>query len=334
MVAGDNGPANGPEQPDRVAMAAAGALSRKNVARAMLRSEGLLERAAVALQRSLAARPDDVAALLRLGDLYRGLGRLREALDCYARVVATHPTDPKASRLAAILSGQAPGEPAAASPAVLAAPFVHMADFLPEQRCQALLHTALASRERFDPASVFARFDGFDGEDAGGAAAMGRKMRWARRVDPHGREGLVASSRIIEREARLWLERRLRGAFAQALPRLQMREPSEYRVEMAMSAYLGGGFFAKHRDDGAIPTRRVSFAYYFHPRPQRFSGGELLLHDDDAPTFTRIAPQRNSIVLYPASCFHEVAAVHGDSADFAAARFAIHGWLHSEVRIA
>ena len=331
MVAGDNGPANGPEQPDRVAMAGAGTLSRKNVVRAMLRSEGLLERAAVALQRSLAARPDDVAALLRLGDLYRGLGRLREALDCYARVVATHPTDPKASRLAAILSGQALGEPAEASPAAPAAPFVHMADFLPEQRCRALLHTALASRERFEPASVFARFDG---EDASGAAAMGRKMRWARRIDPHGREGLVASSRIIEREARLWLERRLRGAFAQALPRLQMREPSEYRVEMAMSAYLGGGFFAKHRDDGALPTRRVSFAYYFHPRPQRFSGGELLLHDDDAPTFTRIAPLRNSIVLYPASCFHEVAAIHGDSADFAAARFAIHGWLHSEVRTA
>ena len=300
---------------------------RNNLTHATLRPGGLLDRAVVALQRTLASDPDNMAALRRLGDLYRGLGKLREALDCYTRVVAAHPDDTKASRLAAILSGQPLPESAEASPAAQPAPFVHMTDFLPEQQCQALLDLALASRERFQPALVGVPRKG---ETADRAPAVVEKGI----VDPRRRKGLVASGRFTEHEVRPWLEAWLRSAFTHALPRLQMREPSEYSVEMAMSAYLGSGFFSKHRDDSAFRTRKVSFAYYFHARPPRFSGGDLLLYDEDGSrAFTRIEPQHNSIVLFPASHLHEVATIVGNSADFPAARFAIHGWLHSAARI-
>ena len=31
-----------------------------------------------------------------------------------------------------------------------------------------------------------------------------------------------------------------------------------------------------------VPARMVSFVYYFHRRPKRFAGGELLLYDRPA----------------------------------------------------
>lgn len=53
------------------------------------------------------AGPDNAAALQRLGEVYRGLGKLGEALECYQRVLALRPDEPKARRLAAILRGDA-----------------------------------------------------------------------------------------------------------------------------------------------------------------------------------------------------------------------------------
>ena len=41
------------------------------------RTDGLLDRAAAALQRTVEADPDNAAAQRRLGDVYRGLGKLR-----------------------------------------------------------------------------------------------------------------------------------------------------------------------------------------------------------------------------------------------------------------
>ena len=277
----------------------------RNLTRLLVRADGLLERAEAALRRTVAANPEDAAALLRLGDVLRGAGRLDEALACYRRVLALRPDDAKASWLVAVLSGQAlPEAPAHDRPP----PFVRRTNFLPPWRCQALFSHALANRERFAPAEV------------GGP----------RRVDPSVRRALKERA-ITVREVQPWFEVPLRSAFAEALPRMGMPEPSEYWVEMAMSAYLGGGFFAKHVDAGPrFPTRRLSFAYYFHAEPRRFRGGELLLHDGDGQAgFTRIEPQHNSIVFYPAWALHEVTAVAGDFKDFRDARFAIHGWLRT-----
>ena len=75
-----------------------------------------------------------------------------------------------------------------------------------------------------------------------------------------------------------------------------------------MSAHRGGGLYVRHTDNGShgFRTKVLSFAYYFHRQPRRFSGGELLLHDENAATFTRIESQHNSNVLFPAGCVHEI----------------------------
>ena len=275
------------------------------------RSDGLLGRAALALQRTVAADPNDAAALRRLGDVHRGLGQLGEALECYRRVLVLRPDDPTAQKLVAILSGTAPSD---APPGAGPSPFVCVADFLPEQRCRALLALVLANQGNFKPAPY--------------ARLMQRAH--AEVESSHGK--LLVDPSITEAEVRPWFEARLRGAFALALPRLRMREPSEYSVEIGLSAYCGGGrFFSKHSDGGQIGerVRTLCFCYYFHRQPCAFSGGDLLLYDGDGTQgFTRIEPQHNSIVFFPAACIHQVAPFERNVADFGDARFAVHGWVN------
>ncbi len=272
------------------------------------RSGGLLDHAEAALLNTVAANPNDATALLRLGDVQRGKGRLDEALDCYRRVLSLR-SDPRASWLVAVLSGQELPE----TPQVCPAPFVRLTDFLPERRCDELLGLALANRERFEPGTT-------------------RGV-----IDPSIRNALVESG-VTKREIQPWFEAPLRDALSDALPRLGIPEPSEYRIEMKMSAFLDGGFFTKHSDGrSGYRTHTPSFAYYFHGHPRRFSGGDLLLYDGErgAGAFTRIEPLRNSIVFFPSWAVHQITTVESDlgafnedspqAMDFAGARLAIHG---------
>lgn len=276
----------------------------RNVTPMLLHADGLLAHAEAALQRMVAANPDDAAALLRLGEVQRGTGRLGEALGCYRRVLVLRPGDRIAAWLAALLEGTALPD---APPPTRPVPFVRQTNFLPPHRCEELLSLALANREHFVPAPM---------GDYG-------------QLDPSSRKALV-ERRIAERQVRPWLEPRLRDAFGAALSRLRLPEPPAYWVEMAMSAHLRGDFLAKHTDNAPpFRTRRLSYAYYFHRLPRRFAGGDLLLHDAHGAGFTRIEPRHNSIVFFPAAaCVHQITAVDGDL-DFPDARFAIHGWLRT-----
>ena len=291
----------------------------RNLTQILLRSGGLFERAEAALRRTVEANANDATALLRLGDVQRGQGRLGAALASYRQVLSLRPDDAKAAWLVAILSGEPrlaceppprKKEPDAAVPA-RPVPFVCRTDFLPPPRRDALLALAQANRDRFEPGAVGA----------------------SRTVNPAVRRALV-EQRATVREVRPWFETYLRKAFSEALPRMGMREPGQYRVEMSLSAYLGGDFFDKHIDNATRATRArlVSFAYYFHREPRRFRGGELLLHDsrDDACAFTRIEPRGNSIVFFPSWCTHQITPIENDRDDFGAARFAIHGWLRTD----
>ena len=280
----------------------------KNLMRILARSDGLLQRAEGELLRAVAADPSDAAALLRLGDVQRGKGRLDEALECYRRVVALRPDDSRASWLVAVLSGEdLPDAPTRNRPV----PFVRRTDFLAPKQSSDLLAFAESNRERFQPSGYGPSLD-----SVGPPSPM-----------------VLAEIRVTGQEVRPWFEARLRGAFPEALLRLRMPEPRKYWVEMATSAHLGGHFLTKHNDNGAPPfrTRTLSFAYYFHRQPRRFSGGDLLLHDGngETATFTRIEPLHNSIVFFPAYAAHQTTAVERDLECFGDARFAISGWLRT-----
>ena len=281
---------------------------RRAVTGALQGRGGLFEQAEAALRRRLAARPDDAEALLRLGDLYRGEGRLEAALDACRRVAELRPGHPKASWLCAVLGGADLPDPPPAQ-AVWPAPFVRVCNFLPPDEHQAFLALMLAGREHFS---------GLAWVDSG-------------YVDESARHSFVANARIID-EVRPGFEPRLRRLVANALPRLGMADLGERHFNVRASVYPAGGFFAPHSDGrkatGRSEVRRINCLYYLHRQPKPFRGGDLLLHDSEvANTFTRIEPLDNSIVLFPSRCVHEVTLVECDPTDFGAGRFSVNSYV-------
>ena len=270
---------------------------------------GLIEQAGAALRRRLAANPDDAEALLRLADLLRGEGRLDAALDACRRVVELRPGHPKASWLCAVLDGaELPDAPPV--PEVWPVPFVLVHNFLPPDEHVALLALMLAGRECFNE---LGSVDGGYVLDA-------------------VRHALVPDRRMMA-EVQLGFEPKLRKLVEDTLPRLGMGDLGAYRIEGQVSAYLAGGFFRPHSDDGengsnGPQVRRINCLYYLHRQPKSFTGGDLLLHDGKvANTFTRIEPLDNSIVLFPSRCVHEVTLVECDPDDFGAGRFVVNSYV-------
>lgn len=110
------------------------------------------------------------------------------------------------------------------------------------------------------------------------------------------------------------------------------------RTEVQLTVHRSGDVFRPHIDTvpgrGVIAGHRVTFVYYFHRKPRRFSGGDLLLFDT-APAlgacgahYTRIVPSHNSILFFPSSLFHHVLPVVCESAHAEHGRFTLNGWFH------
>ena len=286
----------------------------------LLRRGGLLDKAEAALQRTLAADPHNAKALLRLGDVLRGKGSFPAALDAYRRLCALEPGNARAHWLSAILSGGPP--PSAAPSGRRPAPFVLLKDFLPQPQQERLFELTLADSQRFTQAGVIFKQD----KDRG-------------RVAPKTRTALVADAQTA-REARPLVIPRLRSILPCVLARLGVQGLDQYLVEMNVTAHLAGGYFRPHRDDShqIHHCRRVSYVYYFHRQPKRFSGGDLLLYDTDLEakeadpkphSFFRVKPRHNSLVFFPSSYVHEITPVECASQDFADGRFTVNGWIRS-----
>ena len=271
-------------------------VSRRRAVTVALQSRGgLFEQAEAALRRRLAACPDDAEALLRLGDLHRGEGRLEAALDACRRVAELRPGHPKASWLCAVLGGANLPEPPPAQ-AVWPVPFVRVRNFLPPDEHQTLLALMLASY-----------------------------------ADTKARDNSETNDRIVD-EVRPGFEPRLRRLVAKALPRLWAGGLGAYCVELHVGTYQAGQFHAVHTDfdDTDLAPRAISYVYYLHRRPKSFSGGDLLLHDGEvANTHTRIEPLDNSIVLFPSHCVHEVTLVEAGPTDFDTGCFPVYGALRT-----
>ena len=298
------------------------------VTRALRQPGGLLDQAETVLRRALAADPCNAGALLRLGDILRGKGDFPAALDLYRRLRALQPDHVAASWLSAILGGGR--MPDVAPPGFRPAPFVRMTDFLEPAQQDRLLTLTLAGDERFTPARV----------------GKGR-------LDLEQRTAFVSKVRL-RREVKSWFGPKLRGVLPHVLTRLRMDEapgggargdaaPHEgaprYGIELDVTAHPAGGFYRAHRDTeeyNGSRNRKLTFVYYFHREPRRFSGGDLLLYDTDFEAgtashaaFTRIEPLRNSLVFFPSGCYHEVTPVECATDDFGDGRFTVNGWFRT-----
>ncbi len=278
---------------------------------ALLRPGGLQELAEAALRRTLAADPDDTDAQWKLAGIHRRQGNFAAARDLYRRLGAHGPDRHKAAWLHTVLGGDGP--PEAAPRGIWPAPFVWMANFLAPEQCDRLLALALQGRERFVLAQVGAQS--------------------SERVDPEVRLTLEADNRTTQ-HFRPWFARKIRSLVPEVLARLRMEGIGRFQLELGMRGYHTGGFYRAHRDTGAIThrSRKLSFVYFFHRQPRRFSGGDLLLYDTDADAgvysysdFSRIVPLRNSIVFFPSACWHQVHSVQCETDDFGDGRWVVNG---------
>lgn len=279
-----------------------------------LGSGGLLDQAAAALQRRLAADPENSAALERLGDVHRGRGDFPAALAAYRRLQALRPGHAAAAWAIAVLAG---GRlPDAAPPGRRPAPFVRMANFLAPAARDRLLARALSARGRFVPAQV---------------QHPGRR----RTLNHEDRNALSLTDARMLRSVRSWFVPKLRGVLPEVLARLRMKDLDASRIDLQVTAHLCGGFFTAHTDDANERRRKLSYVCYFHRHPRPFTGGDLLLYDagghgrdagERPGAFSRIGPLLDSIVFFPSGCWHEVTPVTcGD--DFGDGRFTVNGWV-------
>ena len=279
---------------------------------ALLRPGGLQDLAAAALERTLAADPGNAHALWKLAEIHRRQGDFAAARGLYRRLRVRGPDRRKAAWLHRVLGGDGPQETAPGG--VWPAPFVWRKNFLAPGECDRLLALGAGRRECFTPAKV--------GDPS------------TTRVDPEVRITLEADPRTTK-EVRPRIGPKIRSVLPDVLARLGMAGLDyRYGIEMSMRVYLGGGFYRAHADSLSTDHRPrvLSFVYFFHRQPRRFSGGDLLLYDTDVDTyawtcaaFSRIVPLRNSIVFFPSACWHQVCSVQCETDDFEDGRWAVNG---------
>jgi Rps23 Pro-64 3,4-dihydroxylase Tpa1-like proline 4-hydroxylase len=278
----------------------------------LLASGGLFDKAEDALQQMVAAHPDDRQALWRLGHIYRSQGKFEAAVEAYRRCTALDPDDLQAVHLAAVL--QSHDLPVAAPPSGLwPAPFVYMPSFLSQAQHDQALALTSDRHDKLQRAQVVKQGN----------------------VNPQIRSAWVLGDNEFE-SIRSWFLLHIQAVVPTILTRLQIDPFDVGRVELQMTTHRAGDFFTVHQDqdDDAGRGRLVSYVYYFHRTPKRFTGGDLLLYDTDAQenaysaAFTRIVPQDNSIIFFPSQYWHQVTPVHYTTDDTGDGRFTLNGWVH------
>lgn len=129
------------------------------------------------------------------------------------------------------------------------------------------------------------------------------------------------------------------AAAGPAIHALNLTEPRVEPKEFAITAYPDRGHISEHIDtrSGSDRLRILSCVYYFSATPRPFSGGELRLYGFPkwaapgraAPLpYLDIAPETDTLVIFPSWLRHEVRPVHAPSGAWADSRFTINCWIH------
>ena len=191
---------------------------------------------------------------------------------------------------------------------------VSVANLLGEVR-QQLLDQVLSQEADFDAATVVPA--------SSNAPTVNQTLRRAKTINGLGK---------LEK---LFIER-LKQQLQPALDKLGSSGFPIGNIEIQVTASNDGDYFRLHQDTGQDDTREISFVYFFHREPRRFSGGELRIYPtrvidgrltpaDHAHT---LSPRQDTIVFFPSRNEHEVLPVRVPSRAFADSRFTVNGWIH------
>ncbi|MCA1196537.1 2OG-Fe(II) oxygenase [Sphingomonas sp. R647] len=189
-------------------------------------------------------------------------------------------------------------------------PHLRIVDFLDVLTHAALLDWALANEARFTPA----RLNG---------GTVNPELRRALTLRDLGPLAAALDARLREQAPR-WIAALRSTAFAIS------------EVELELAAHNDGAHFTLHTDTYASSEiargdRMLSAVYYFHRQPKGFEGGALRLHRLGAAPGDAgldLAPDDNSLVVFPSWGPHEVMPVKCASGAFADSRFAVNCWIY------
>jgi SM-20-related protein len=108
-------------------------------------------------------------------------------------------------------------------------------------------------------------------------------------------------------------------------------------IECQLTAHGDGDFFKLHNDSGSPDTasRVLTYVYYFHRSPRRFTGGELRVYHSleqggvmaCGEAAAEITPASNSVLFFESFRYHEVLPVSCPGGEFGDGRFTINGWI-------
>jgi len=190
-------------------------------------------------------------------------------------------------------------------------PYRVFRDFLPGDAHRALLEWTLANEARFQAAPLTG---GVINTDVRRAMVM-------RKLGPSGPA----------------LEARIAALVPSWIEALRVTPFAVSEIELELAAHNDGAHFVRHIDTYATGVqargdRMLSAVYYFHGEPKAFSGGALRLHRIGAAegdtSGADIAPEQNSLVVFPSWGPHEVLPVSCPSGAFADSRFAVNCWVY------
>ncbi len=188
-------------------------------------------------------------------------------------------------------------------------------DFLPEAELAALRRWVEEHREEFAISTVI--------DPLSGRAAPYPEQRRSLVLDHLGDVQAGFQERVVD-------------MLPDVLGELGYREFTIERMETQATASIDGSYFRRHTDNAHLRSRKITYVYFFHQQPQRFSGGELRLFAGRMEgerylgprRFRLIRPRCNSILFFDSSAPHEVLPVRVPSRDFLHSRFTVNGWLH------
>lgn len=271
--------------------------------------DAIFDKVQILLEQHLESDPKNVKTLRKLGHIYRRQGDLVSTARIYGQLLELLPNDAMIHYLSAVLSGQPFPKPIPQE-GILPAPFVYLKEFVSETIHENLLNFVLAHRNEFMPSTVNG---GLRTDIRASASISGERL----------------SGSDIGVEFLTQIKMRLQEVFS----RLRI-SPFPMDFDLQMTTHLDGQFYQIHKDADKKNRREISFVYYFHSTPKRFTGGDLLLYDMDlendgyAPSlYTRVHPIDNSIIFFPSQYFHEVTPVNCQTNNFEDGRFTFAGWL-------
>jgi len=191
---------------------------------------------------------------------------------------------------------------------------VSVANLLGELR-QQLLDQVLSQEADFNPATVV--------PTGSNTPTVNQTLRRAKTINGLGKlEGAFVD--------------RLKQQLQPALDKLGHKGFPIGNIEVQVTASNDGDYFRLHQDTGQEDTREISFVYFFHREPRRFSGGELRIYPTQmidgrvtpADHARTLSPRQDTIVFFPSKNEHEVLPVRVPSRAFADSRFTVNGWIH------